>query len=79
MRNVDMIVIHQEGLLPRFEKCGLFQCSDSSIGSKHKQSARCLKWTKEQTSKENNKALIEKTVFMISGIPIRNVDEFKYL
>jgi hypothetical protein len=52
------------------------------IGPKHKQSARCIKWTnikQEQTSKEINKTLTKKTVFIISGIPIRIVDEFKYL
>jgi hypothetical protein len=78
MHNDDIIIINQEGLLPRCIKCGLFQ---TSVGTKHMVSATCIKYAKMRKDREKDKKnnnVITNTTFSINGLPIECVKEFKY-
>jgi hypothetical protein len=75
----DSIVIAEEGQLPRCEKCGILQ---KNVGVTHQSSKHCIKWTKQKTEREMdivNKTTIANIVFTINGIPLKQVNEFKYL
>jgi hypothetical protein len=52
MHNDDIIIINQEGLLPRCIECGLFQ---TSVSTKHMASAKCIKYAKMRKDWENDK------------------------
>jgi hypothetical protein len=71
----DSIVIAEEDQLPRCEKCGIFQ---KNVGVTHQSSKQCIEWTKRKTEVVN-KTSIANTVFTINGIPLKQVNEFKYL
>jgi hypothetical protein len=69
-----MIIIEEEGPLPRCPFCGIFQ---RTVGEKHIQSAICKKWTtmkQEQQISKANKILIQETVFTINGAPIKSTN-----
>jgi hypothetical protein len=75
----DSIVIAEEGQLPRCGKCSIFQ---RNVGLAHQNSKRCTEWTKQETEREmdvTNKATIASTVLTINEIPLKQVNEFKYL
>ena len=79
VHNEDTLIVEEEGVLPRCERCGLFQ---REVGIKHQQSADCISWTairnKRADDKVNKKAMKD-TVFNVQGMPIENVTEFRYL
>jgi hypothetical protein len=79
MYNDDVIIINQEGLLPRCIECGLFQ---AFVGTKHMVSTTCIKYAKLRKDWENDKKnnnIITNTTFSINGLPINCVKDFKYL
>jgi hypothetical protein len=53
-----------------------------SVGLDHQESQRCIEWTKRKTEREQdsvNKSVIANTVFTVDGVPLKQVNEFKYL
>jgi hypothetical protein len=79
VHNQDTVIVEEEGLLPRCERCGLFQ---REVGPKHQQSADCVLWTairKKRADDKVNKKAVRETAFNVQGMPIENVTEFKYL
>jgi hypothetical protein len=79
MHNGDTIIVEEEGLLPQCTECGIFQMS---VGPSHQQSADCQRWAKvhrDRKADKVNKKTVAETVFTVSGEPIKNVEEFKYL
>ena len=77
--NGDTIIVEEEGLLPQCTECGIFQMS---VGPSHQQTADCQRWAKihrDRKADKVNKKTVAETVFTVSGEPIKNVDEFKYL
>jgi hypothetical protein len=52
------------------------------VGTNHKQSERCRKWTaikQDRLTKERDSIVIKGTMFTINNTPIKTVDEFEYL
>ena len=79
MHNGGTIVVDEEGLLPRCTECGLFQ---ATVGLSHQQSLDCKRWSKVHKDREADKVhkkTVAETVFTVLGVPIKNVEEFKYL
>jgi len=74
----DTIIVEEEGLLPRCMKCGLFQ---RDVGRRHQASRGC------QEAQANRQRFLDskvqetarEVVFMVNGVPIKTVREFKYL
>jgi hypothetical protein len=75
----DIIIIEEEGLLSRCEKCGIFQ---KNVGEKHQQSKQCRSNTEDRLIKlrqKENERLAKETVFTVNNVAVENVKEFKYL
>jgi len=75
----DVIVVEDEGPLPRCERCGLFQ---QQVGLVHQQTADCKRWAAIREKRAADKVYkreMAETVFNVQGVPIENVSEFKYL
>ena len=74
-----IIIIQQEGLLPRCQECGLFQGNVNS--ARHLQSEECKKYANIKNNRRFD--LCQKSAdnvkFTVSGEEIKMVSEFKYL
>lgn len=79
MHNGGTIVVDEEGLLPRCTECGIYQMS---VGPLHQQSLDCQRWSKvhrDRAADKVHRKTVAETVFTVLEVPIKNVDEFKYL
>jgi hypothetical protein len=77
-RNDTLIVNGQ--LLPKCNKCGIFQ--QNALSTQHHQSQDCLKWTEIRQQRQLNitqQETARSAVFTTGGEGIENVDAFKYL
>ena len=75
----DVILITEEGLLPRCHKCGLFV---SQLTRSHYMSVDCHRSAFRHQTQEHYADTLRTahdTMFHINGIPIERVDQFSYL
>jgi hypothetical protein len=76
----DTIIISEEGLLPRCDKCGLF-CSEAALATTHRDSAACRRNEKRNRKKKLNLQCIRahRQTFQVQDQPIKAVTNFRYL
>jgi hypothetical protein len=77
----DIIVIEEEGLLPRCGSCGMFVNPFHLNNELHKQSKMCREGTRWRERDERNLECMRATrqTFNIQGWQIEMVHEFRYL
>ena len=74
-----IIIIKQEGLLPRCQECGLFQANVNSAN--HLESQECKKYAQIRSNRRFDlcQEAAKNVKFCVSGEEIKMVQEFKYL
>ena len=75
----DTIIVEEEGVLPRCERCGLF--SSKSNSQSHWDSLDCRKISekKQNYCQAIRQDAAREVVFTVDGVPINRVSQFKYL
>lgn len=75
----DIIIINEEGLLPRCTKCGLFQ--KNAMSQQHQNSEDCKKFTMRMTKRRQEimQQAAGNVEFYINGQAVKKVSKFKYL